>query len=86
MNLITMITWKNATIFLYHMVFVELLETNMWVGVKIPRPGYLDPHPYLQAKHVKKIFFIQTNWINFITMKTGNIETVFDSIGYLLSF
>ena len=39
-------------------VFIELLKTNNWVGVKIPRLGYLDPHPWFQAKYVKKIFFL----------------------------
>ena len=46
-------------------VFIELSKTNNWVGVKIPRPGYLDPHPWFQAKYV--VFFFQTNGINSIT-------------------
>ena len=40
-------------------VFIELLKTNNWVGVKIPRLGYLDPHPWFQAKYVKKVFLFK---------------------------
>ena len=40
-------------------VFIELLKTNNWVGVKIPRLGYLDPHPWFQAKYVKKNFLFK---------------------------
>ena len=65
-------------------VFIELLKTNNWVGVKIRWLGYLDPHPWFQAKYVKKIFFIQTNRINSVTRITWNTATVFDSIWYLL--
>ena len=41
------------------MVFVEFLATNKWVGVKLPWRGYLDPHPWFQAKYVKKIFLFK---------------------------
>ena len=58
---------KDSNSFWNHMVFTELLETNNWVGVKIPRPGYLVPNPWFQAKYVKKSI-IQTNRINSITM------------------
>ena len=46
------------------MVFIELLETTKGVGVKIPNSGYLDPHPWFQAKYVKKMFlFKPMEWI-----------------------
>ena len=54
-NFITMISWKNATVW-YNSGFYWPLKTTNWVGVKIPRLGYLDPHPWFQAKYV--IFFI----------------------------
>ena len=48
---------KDSNSFWNHLVFTELLETNNWVGVKIPRPGYLDPHPWFQDKYEKKIYY-----------------------------
>ena len=41
-----------------------------WVGVKIPQPGYLDPHPLIPSQICEKIFFIQTSGINSITRIT----------------